>query len=603
MTGGFRENRFDMPLEDSIDLKSLIDLLGRQIRIIASVLIVSLACAIAYLSLTPQTYTAQTLILFDPAQKNLLEADADDPSALTHTARIESEVGILRSPAIALAVIDAAELLTDPEFSEQGRAFGLVSGVSAPFQQDPALHRETVARSLQSATHVRRDGSTYLIELEVTSVAAQKAADLANTFAEVYIAAQIEAKVKAAMGARDVLQTRIDAGRQALSRAEIAHELYVNSATDPPDLAPEQLVLKYGLQQEVEIARAQYQTLLRRLRDLEAQARLQIADSRIISRALVPLHPSAPDFWIVMGVTLVAGLSIGMGLAVLRDHVAGQINNVSQIADLLQAPIAATVPYLSNPEPVSDVVLTDPLSPYAEAMRQLRVSLDQGFRCQGGAAGEGRLIMITSSAENEGKTSLALALARTYALSGRKTLLIDADLRRPGIHNAMGVQPESGLLDYLRNPSDPKIAQAFYTQDPDLPVETPLSLVLGSAGADRPTDQLISSVTFDLILRDVRRSFDRVIIDTAPLVPVVDTRTVTHTADALVLIARSGQTRRADAQSAVQILADTLTPDTLVFGALSHQPSSKRYAPYAARTTNGMVPAKHPEHGDGLNAL
>jgi uncharacterized protein involved in exopolysaccharide biosynthesis/Mrp family chromosome partitioning ATPase len=589
MIGGFRENGFDMPLEDSIDVQSLVDVLRRQTRIIASTLIITLAAAIAYLSVTPKTFTAQTLILFDPAQKNLLETDANDPSALTHTARIESEVGILGSPSIALAVIDAAELLNDPEFSDQDGALWFASGASTRMQANPTLYRENVARSLQGATKVRRVGSTYLIELEVTSTAAHKAADLANTFAEVYITAQIEAKVKAAMSARDVLQARIDAGRQALSRAETAHELYANSVSDQPDLAPEQLVLKYGLQQEVEIARAQYQTLLSRLRELEAQARLQIADSRIVSRALVPLHPSAPDFWIVMGVALVAGLSIGMVLAVLRDHVAGQVNNVSQLADLLQAPIAATVPYIGSPDRVSDIVLTDPLSPYAEAMRQLRVSLDQGFRGQGGAAGEGRLIMITSPAENEGKTSLALALARTYALSGRKTLLIDADLRRPGVHEAMGVQPESGLLDYLRYPSDPKIAQAFYSQDPNLPVETPLSLVLGAAGADRPTDQLVSSVTFNLILRDVRRSFDRVIIDTAPLLPVVDTRTFTHTADALLLIARNGQTRRADVRSAVQILADTLTPDTLVFGALSHHPASKRYARYAARSLDRSI--------------
>ena len=591
MTGGFRENGFDAPLEDSIDLQSLVDVLRRQLRIIVAMLVIAFAVAIAYLCITPQTFTAQTLILFDPAQKNLLETDADDPSALADTARIESEVGILRSPAIALAVIDATELLNDPEFSNQDDASWSVWNLSPPIQEDPNLLREAVARDLQNVTRVGRVGTTYLIQLEVTSRSPQKAADLSNAFAEIYIAAQIEAKVDAAMSARDVLQARIYAGRQALARAEAAYEQYAASVPDQTDLQPEQLVMTYGLQQEAYIARAHYQTLLSRLRELEAQARLQVADSRIVSPALVPLHPSAPGYWSVLGIALAVGLSVGLGLAVLRDHVAGHINNAHQLADLLQAPVATSVPCLGTPEQVSDVVLTDPLSPYAESVRQLRVSLDHGFRTQGSAANEGRLIMITSPAENEGKTSLALSLARTYALSGRKTLLIDADLRRPGVHEALGLQPEFGLIDYLRHPNDPEIAQAFYTQDPDVPVETPLSLVLGSVGADRPTDQLISSVTFELILQDVRRSFDRIIVDTSPLVPVVDTRTIAHTADALVLVARNRQTRRADIRGAVQILAETLTRDTLVFGVLSHHPAPKTYGRYAARPIVGPIPA------------
>ena len=577
-----------MPLEDEIDLASLAALLRRQARLIAGIMLLTLALPLAYLALVPPTYTAQALILFDPAQKNLLEVDQDTTSAQSDNARIESEVEILRAPATALGVIERAGLMRDPEFG--------------PSPEDGSAALKSVVTHLMSATEIQRRGLTYLIAVQVSSQRPDQAAHLTNTMAEVYIEAQVDAKIAASLGARDALQARIEAGRAAVTQADAAIARFIQThqgalgadAASPDlhslmlqaDLPPESLAQVFGLEQEAAIARTQYHTLLSRLRDLEAQARLQVADSRIVSAAMVPNTPSAPDTRLILLLGLIAGLGLGVGLAFFRDYYAGGITSAAQLRDLVQAPVATSVPLVIGPPneatSCADKIVSEPLSPYTEAIRRLRVSLDHGFRHRSAPAGEGRVVMITSAGPNEGKTALALALARLYAISGKKTLLIDGDLRKPGVHVQAGVQPQFGLLEYLRDPSQTEVATGFYTRDP----QTPLSLVLGAGRSGVPTDQLIGSPTFEMILRDVRRSFDRVIIDTSPLMPVVDARMIVYHADAVVMAARYANTARADLRGAVQVLAEAIGPDTDVYTVLSHQDARAKndgYTSVAAR--------------------
>ena len=86
---------------------------------------------------------------------------------------------------------------------------------------------------------------------------------------------------------------------------------------------------------------------------------------------------------------------------------------------------------------------------------------------------QGKLILVTAMSPTpagEGKTTTALALARTYALAGKRTLLIDADLRKPSLHRQLGFEPDVGFLDYLRNPESSEISGSFYARDPASPL-------------------------------------------------------------------------------------------------------------------------------------
>lgn len=158
------------------------------------------------------------------------------------------------------------------------------------------------------------------------------------------------------------------------------------------------------------------------------------------------------------------------------------------------------------------------MSSYAEAIRRLRAVLDQGMR--GKPKDECKVIMITSAISTEGKSSTALALARTYALSGKNVLLIDADLRKPAQHKLINHEPKQGFLDYLASPSEimDHSDPSFYVVDP----KTRTGVILGRGRANIPTDQLLQSDAFAALIENARESMDVVIIDTPPVVPVVD---------------------------------------------------------------------------------
>lgn len=718
--------------ETAVGLRTIVDLLRRQVRLIVLTLLIALGVALAYLMTVAPTYTAQTLIMFDPVRTNLLDAEQSFSSAQTDNSRIESEVEILRAPSTALAVVERANLISDPEFGPRvGMRDRVLTAIG--LGNDRIETGDTLLNALiiqfQEATSINRRGLTYLIAVEVTAEDPQRAARLANIIAEVYIDAQVQAKVASSLRARDVLQAQIEAARGSLSASDLAldgfietnlaeleaeggspelarlrveldalrnSQLSIQVAADAAaaaleaedfaslaarlgdesladlaqerdqlarqlgqiangtqaevdlraalaalegdiadraaaqignlrseltvidaqvvdfrsdvraellqsDLSSESLAQIFELQQEASIARRQYQNLLSRVRDLEVQASLQVADSRVVSPALAPHKPSAPNVPLILAVAVIAGLGLGTGFAFLNEYYVGGITNVAQLSALIPATVGSTIPLetdrIGARLSFADRVVAQPLSLYAESIRRLRASLDESWRKRGliGRAQHhsadaphqaGRLVMITSAVPAEGKTTLALALARTYAVSGKKTLLIDADLRQPNVHNQVDTQPEFGLIDYLKDPNaliehleNPDQSQThaeFYTQDND----TDLSLLLGARRADLPTDQLLSSSVFEYVLEQARQRFDIVVVDTSPLLPVVDARYVAHFADAVVMPVRYATTSQTDLRSAYRVLEESTDAATDIFTVLSHQaqhPTSYNY--------------------------
>jgi succinoglycan biosynthesis transport protein ExoP len=635
-----------------------------------------------YLSLATPLYTSEALILVDPSPKNLL--NPEDSRSLTGTsenARLESEVQILRSDAVAVATMEAMGLMNDPEY---GPRLGLVSrlrlavglGYGAP-PEGEALFQATLAR-LKSATTVRRRDLTFVVSVGVTSESPARAAALANALARTYIERQVAGKIETALATRDLMrgqlaeaQTRLTASEAALSgyvdrnldrletesesprlgelrprldatNADLAQEDSLRARVDAAlglsdwqgmvtalgdeglgtlesqradlerrlggaggssaeavdlqarlddleaeieargraalaaandrigglsetkdDLREEvrQVLLAgpvsaqtlsdlYGLQREATLAQDYYDTLLRRIHDAEAQAFLQVADSRLVSEALPPAGPSYPDRKMALVLALVAALGLGVGIAVLNEFYVGGVASASQLANLVPAPVATTVPKVTEAPgtpTIADRIVDEPLSLYSESFRLLRAAID---RTVPPVPGDGRIIMITSAMAAEGKSTNALALARTYALAGKRTLLIDADLRRPSQHVLLGLDPSAGLLDYLRSPAEFEITGEFYDADP----RSPLGIIMGNRRSDIPTDQPLMSETFARLLRDARKVLDVIVIDTAPLLPIVDPRYIAPHVDLAVLSVQASATSQSDLRAAYEQL-------------------------------------------------
>ncbi len=696
----------DDSANEFINLRDVFALLRRKIRLILLSIFLVTGLALVYLFYATPIYTATTLLMVDPSQKNLL--DPDDASRLgsnADNARLESEVEILKSDAVKLATIEKLDLISDPEF---GPSLGLTDKIKLALGFENAqratgavLLNQTLGR-VSNATHIRRRGLTYLIAVSASSTDPERAAVLANELSATYIELQVQSKVSAALGARDILQAQIDRARSTLAASEDALDLYIdrnfdqlslglsdpnldrlrtvldanlssrlqtetraNSASEAlaaqdwtrlaasleddalgvlasrrQDLAQQlgqvsegsaqdvdlraqlarldqglkvkaetalgelqrdiaaldteaqnhrsdirQNVLRgdltsatltdiYELQQESEIAQQQYSTLLVRARDLQAQALVQIADSRIVSEALPPRAASFPNKKLILAMSLVLSLGIGVGLAFLSEYYVGGVTSVTQLANVLPTPVATAVPHLErgkNQLSIADNVIDAPLSSYAEALRRLRATIDMSLPLNSGDpdAPKGKVIMVTSAIPAEGKSSLSLALARTYAMAGKSTLLLDTDLRKPSLHRYLGLTPAHGFMEYLRDADTQLGDESFYDSDP----RSNVGVFLGRHRANVPTDQLLQSNLFEELIQNARKAMDIVILDTSPLIPVVDARYVAGKADIVVNCVRFGVTTQSDLRLAASQLGASVRPNTPILSVLNHDES------------------------------
>lgn len=357
------------------------------------------------------------------------------------------------------------------------------------------------------------------------------------------------------------------------------------------DLPPEVLAGIYQLQQTSEIARTQYLALLTRQNDLDTQVYLQVADSRLVAEATPPDVPSFPRPDLVLLLAAIAGLGIGVAVAFLVEHFVGGLTSAAQAQSVLKSPLVSVVPRQRRPKGADggtpalvDSLVLAPLSPFPEAIRRIRLGLDQAMRHrQHGAAGEGAVVMVTSAVPGEGKTTVALSLARAYALAGMSTLLIDCDLRNPGIHKLLGLESSGGLFEYLALSTDASALKSILTLDQG----SGARIIVGSRRSDIATDQLVAGKTFARLIAAARENFDIVVLDTPPIGPVVDGLYLAGLTDAIAFVVKFSSTPQQDVRTAMASLlrakSDGVPIVTILNQQTSHLASYRgKYAGYYA---------------------
>lgn len=422
--------------------------------------------------------------------------------------------------------------------------------------------------------------------------------------------ARLEASLESTSTNTDSLRdqlSKIDAQLQAQASASLttlraqladtqskAGDLRKTLRTDvlSADLPADTLASIYAMQQSAEIARTQYQTLLARSKDLETQAYLQVPDSRIVSSALPPGAPTFPNKRLILTIAGIIGLIGGVGVALLYENVIGGYTSPEQLSNVARVSVPATIPrqpdLKNNGNPPSltlaDYLVAAPLSAYSESIRRLRVGVDQAVRRAKTARGESpehAVIMVTSAAPGEGKTTTALALARAYATSGNTTLLVDCDLRKPSLHRQLGVEPSVGLLEYLAQPGEGRSLRSIVTTD----TVTGVQVVVGARQSEIATDQFVTGQSFARLIAAARQSFDVVILDTPPVGPVVDGLYMAAYVDAIAVLVRFGKTPQREVHTALRSLNDAKAPSTEILAVLNQadirsQPYSGAYGEY-----------------------
>ncbi|MES2844216.1 MAG: Wzz/FepE/Etk N-terminal domain-containing protein [Pseudomonadota bacterium] len=495
----------------------------------------------------------------------------------TNLARLEAESGNAGVADLRRQLEEAKALQT----SGRGR---IQSAQTALSRQD----WQTVAASLGDAALAELAGQREELQrqLQQSAEGSQESVDLRAALAG--IDGDLTSRSDAALG---VLRGEINAQGQQEAQARDS----LRDALLQADLPSDTLADLYNLQQSATVARNQYQLLLSREQDFGALANLQIADARVVSEALAPTSASFPNKKLILALAVVAALGIGVGLAFLNEYYIGGITSASQLQNVLQTRVAVSVPSMPRSDDnivLADLVISEPLSPYAETFRKLRAATDLALRDgqlarppeAAKVAGAGRVILVCSALPGEGKSTAALTLARTYAAAGVDTLLIEADLRKPVLARQLGFEHDSGGLLTLLGTANARKDSAIVTVADPL---SSLSILMAGGRSTMPTDQMLGSQSFKTIITAARSSFGAIVIDSPPLLPVADTRYLAQVADVVLQVVRHATTTQGEAREAVHQIKENMRPGVHLLGVLSQVQASRGVGGYNAYRYSG----------------
>ena len=291
------------------------------------------------------------------------------------------------------------------------------------------------------------------------------------------------------------------------------------------------------LTMEADANRELFATFLTRFREIVEQQELQEADARIMSAASVPLAPSYPQVKLVTMIGFAASLVLGVLLVfvVERWDTGYGFRSADEIQSALGLRALALVPDLSRRETngasAEDYIVLKPNSAYAEALQRIRTSL---FLADGERTP--KTVLVTSSVPLEGKSAIAASLARQSARSGLKVILVDADLRRPRLHEVLGLANQNGLSEVLTGRVSPEAAIKHDER-------SGLDFLPAGVGVVSPPD-LFRSSTMRILLEEMGTYYDLVIIDSPPVGAVSDGLTLSGIVDKSLYVIRWEQTPR-----------------------------------------------------------
>ncbi|MEM7621394.1 MAG: polysaccharide biosynthesis tyrosine autokinase [Pseudomonadota bacterium] len=318
------------------------------------------------------------------------------------------------------------------------------------------------------------------------------------------------------------------------------------------------------LQRIAQAERAAFNALLGRFKETSAQESLQTADARIISEATPAIKPSSPKKFLMIIGGIFVGIFVGISFAFLKEYFDNVLRSSSEVEQHIGVPHLASIPLVDDDKaktssnslrrffsvfkshskktttvkngvgtPVNRIVIDTPLSGYSEAIRSLHITarLNQ-------LGPSSKIIMVTSALPNEGKTTTSLNLAQYAALSGERTLLIDADVRNPSLTAQYCANTSQGLLNILEG-------SVGFAETCIKDSETNLDFLPNTnrAQLQQPSEILGSEPMISLI-NDLRGSYDLIIIDVAPLLPVVDAQVLLPHIDKAVMVTEWGATSR-----------------------------------------------------------
>ncbi len=284
------------------------------------------------------------------------------------------------------------------------------------------------------------------------------------------------------------------------------------------------------LKREVDTTGQTYNALLNRFEQVNVASAVTTSSIRIVDPVVTPHNKYRPNTKINLLLGLLSGLLLGLALAFLREALDKSVKSADDLKRLTGLPVLATIPHARRlmAKRLPKIVAKIPNAPVAEAYRILSANI----RFMAGKQNE-RVMLITSVSPEEGKSTTASNIACSYAQMGMKVLLIDADLRKPSLHQKLRLPNKSGLGNFLAGEND----LVGITQ-PVKDVDGLYAITAGSLNKDPVS--LLSHERMAYLTSQAATRFDYVIIDSPPVTGFADTLILSSLASSTLIVAREG---------------------------------------------------------------
>ncbi len=406
----------------------------------------------------------------------------------------------------------------------------------------------------QSFSVISRSLSEIREKIKTGEIALQKVTKELELYQALKVYGEKHPLVVSLMASVNSLSEKLVQSSQTLGGLELGRRKDVLSLITQPHVTVDAIVpiesdllnLKPILEQEVNTNRDMYNSIFKKLQEVELSGNRSIwSDAKIIEPAAVPSAPISPNKRLNFFIALFAGLGFGLGLAYFLEYLDSSIRSLIDVRNYLKVMPLGMVPlvHLDPDDEEKRAALVEgapsirsywntsdsnlPLY-VAEAYRIIRTSLSFGSLDR-----SLKLIQVTSAVKGEGKTTTACNLGISFAQAGLRTLLIDADMRRPSLHNILQLgDHESGLSNVL--------ASGDSWKDVVRPTKVENLYCITSGVVPPNPSELLSSKRVKRLLDELKEEFDFVIFDSPPIISVADAPIIASHVDGTILVVRAG---------------------------------------------------------------